>query len=202
VACTVDVVASAGIARFDFVLPKVIANEGDLADFCPVAVLFTVAIASVAALLADDMLSRATSVTGAAFRGQVRQLERRESSCGVSLGFSTLPLVAGVTGNGASSGLRDVAASVVGFVLTRLSDLSGAIEDYRGILPFIHMSLSRRKVKGVACGNVDTQAVSRIDVIIEALRGWRSATSAVLIGNSQCHYHYHTTGTIFIVSGV
>lgn len=139
-ACTVDVVASAGIARFDFVLPKVIASEGDLADFWPVAVLFTVAIASVAALLADEMLSRATSVTGAAFRGQVRQLDRRASSCGVSLGFSTLPSIPGVAGNGVSSGLRGVAASVVGFVLTRFIDLPGAIEDYQAFSQSIHIS--------------------------------------------------------------
>lgn len=143
------------------------ASEGDLADFCPVVVFLTVAIASVAALLAEDMLSRATSVTGAAFRGQVLQLDRRESSCGVCFDFSTLPLVLGVTGNGngVSSCLRGVAASVVGFVLTRLGDLSGAMEDYQGFLQSINISLYTGNVNGVACGNADTKAGLTIDVM-------------------------------------
>jgi hypothetical protein len=179
VAWTVDVVASAGVARFDFVFPRVMAKEGDLADLCPVAVLLTVAIASVAALLADDMLSRATSVTGAAFRGQVLQPERRESSFDVSFGFSTLPSVPGVAGSGVSSGLRGVAASVVGFVLTRFGDPSGAIEDYQGFLQSIHISSYACKINGVALregknnGWFDNRRHGD-----EALRGCRSATSS------------------------
>lgn len=134
-AWTVDVVASAGDAQLDFVLPNVTAKDGDLAVFCLVADLFTVSTASVAALLAEEILSRATSVTGAALRGQVRlyQLERRGSSCGVLFCFSTVPFVTGVAGCSVSFGLRGVEVSSVGFVLTRLGDRSGAIDHYRRI---------------------------------------------------------------------
>jgi hypothetical protein len=63
------VVAFAG-ADLDFVLPSVNCSESDRFGFGSVF-RATADAAIAAALPADEMLSRATSVTGAAFRGQV-----------------------------------------------------------------------------------------------------------------------------------
>ena len=110
-------------------------REGDLVAFCRVVDRLTEAIASVATLLAVATLSRATSVTGAAFRGHVRayQLERVGTSCVVfpCVSLPGVPEVTAVTGRGVSSGLRKVVGSGSGFVLTRFGDLPGAIEDYQ-----------------------------------------------------------------------
>ena len=51
-----------------------------------------------------------------------------------------MPVVLGVDGSGVSSALRGVAVSLVGFVLTRLGDRSGAIEDYQAHIQGIGMA--------------------------------------------------------------
>jgi hypothetical protein len=63
------VVVAFGGADLDFVPPSVNCNESDRFGFG--SVFRATADAAAAALPADEILSRATSVTGAAFRGQV-----------------------------------------------------------------------------------------------------------------------------------
>jgi hypothetical protein len=69
-ALTLVVVASAGGDRFEFDFPSVNCSEGDLFVF-GFADRLTEEITSEAVVLADDMLSQATWVMGAALRGQV-----------------------------------------------------------------------------------------------------------------------------------
>jgi len=69
-ALTLVVVASAGGDRFDVAFPSVNCIEGDLFVF-GFADRLTEEGTSEAVVLADEMLSQATWVTGAALRGQV-----------------------------------------------------------------------------------------------------------------------------------
>lgn len=72
IACTLVVSASAGVDLFDGLFPS-ICKDPDLVDFdLNDALSAATLIASVAALLAEEMLSLATSVIGAAFLGQLR----------------------------------------------------------------------------------------------------------------------------------
>ena len=72
VAWTLVVVASAGSDLLDFLWPGVNCNEGDLVGLGVVAFRTTADAASEVTFPTVDMLSRATCVTGAALRGQVR----------------------------------------------------------------------------------------------------------------------------------
>ena len=64
------IVALAGRDLFDFVLPKVKASD-DLLDGVGTTLSLIAEAVSMAVLLAEEILSRATCVIGAAFRGQV-----------------------------------------------------------------------------------------------------------------------------------